>query len=170
MIADTIQFVLTNLPLLLCIAAVVCGATLSRGKPWAERYLAWILLLAVGVNGVWAGIFHVFFPGIASAQIGWQPSPFETEIGIADISMGIVAMVSFWRSFAFKSAIALYAILFYAGVAIGHFVQAFANNDFSPDNFGMLLILTIAQAVALVFLLWAARRNIGTASLADARA
>ncbi|NKX17040.1 hypothetical protein HGG75_22545 [Ochrobactrum pseudogrignonense] len=75
------------------------------------RQLSWLLLLAVGIDGVWAGIFHVF-SAIASAQIGWSPSPFETEIGIADLAMGVVAITAFWCSRGFKCAIALYAILF----------------------------------------------------------
>jgi hypothetical protein len=153
MIAQSIRFVLTNLPMLLCIAAIACAASFKSPEHWSRRYLSWLLLLAVGVDGIWAGIFHVFFPTIASAQIGWQPSPFEFEIGIADISLGVVAVASFWRSLSFQSAIASYAIIFYAGVTIGHFVQAFEHGDFAADNFGMLLALTIVRAVALAILL-----------------
>lgn len=153
MIAQAIRLVLTHLPVLLCIAAIACAALSRQPGHWSRRYLAWILLLAVGVDSLWAGIFHVFFPAIASAQIGWQQSPFEFEVGVADISLGLIAVMSFWRSLAFQSAVAMYAILFYAGVSIGHFVQAFGHGDFSPDNFGALLALTIARAVALSILL-----------------
>lgn len=157
MIADAIRLVLSNLPLVFCVAAVLAGATLDRSTPWPERYLAWGLLLAVGADGVWAGFFHIFFPGIASQAIGWQPSPFEFEIGVADMALGIVAILSFWRRLEFKEAIALFAILLYAGVAIGHFVQAFRNDDFAPDNFGMLLVLTLARVVAFSWLLYLCR-------------
>lgn len=156
MIADTIRTILTNLPAFLCIAAVICATLIRRDQHWARRYLSWILLLAVGVDGLWAGLFHVFFPAIASAQIGWQQSPFEFEVGIADIALGAVAVLAFWRSLSFQSAVALYAIIFYVGVTVGHFVQAFQNNDYAADNFGLLLALTIARAIALLILLWAA--------------
>lgn len=156
MIAQSIRTLLTNLPVLLCLAALVSPLLARSNKPWAHRYLAWVLLLAVGVDGLWAGIFHVFFPGIASAQIGWQPSPFEFEVGVADIALGAVAVISFWRSLAFQSAIATYAIVFYGGVSIGHFIQAFGHGNFATDNFGMLLVLTIARALVLAALLKAA--------------
>lgn len=156
MIAQIIKLVLSNLPALLCLAAVLCAALLNREAPWPRRYLSWLLLLAVGIDGLWAGIFHVFFPGIASAAIGWQPSPFEFEIGVADIALGLVAVIAFWRSLAFQSAIALYAIVFYAGVTIGHLVQAFGEGNYAPDNFGLLLLLTVARTIALAALLWAA--------------
>jgi hypothetical protein len=165
MIADTIRTLLSNLSVFLCIAAIVC-ATLSReGHHWTARYLSWILLLAVGLDGLWAGIFHVFFPAIASAQIGWQQSPFEFEIGVADIALGAIAVISFWRSLSFQSAVAIYAIVFYGGVSIGHFVQAFQNHDYAADNFGVLLVLTIVRAIALTVLLWAAWRQAHTERL-----
>ncbi|KRB60642.1 hypothetical protein ASE04_23835 [Rhizobium sp. Root708] len=70
MIAQLVRIILTNLPAFLCIAAIVCPIFLQGDQPWARRYLSFVLLLAVGIDGLWAGIFHVFFPSIASAQIG----------------------------------------------------------------------------------------------------
>jgi hypothetical protein len=161
MIAQAIRMILTNLPVILCIAAIAFAAVSRGNRHWSHRYLSWILLLAVGFDGIWAGVFHVFFPEIASAQIGWQPSPFEFEIGVADIALGIVAVISFWCSLSFQSAVAAYAILFYLGVSIGHFVQAFGHGDYAADNFGMLLALTIARAVVLAILLMTAwNRNV----------
>jgi hypothetical protein len=98
----------------------------------------------------------MFFPEIASAQIGWQQSPFEFEVGVADIALGAVAVLAFWRSLPFQSAVALYAIIFYGGVSVGHFVQAFQNRDYAANNFGLLLALTIARAITLSILLWVA--------------
>lgn len=161
MIADAIQFILTNLPAFLCLAAIVVPTLVQRDRSWPQRYLAWILLLAVGVDGVWAGLFHVFFPNIASAQIGWQPSPYEFEVGVADMAYGIIAIIAFWRSLPFQQAIASFAVLYYVGVSIGHFVQAFSAGDTAPDNFGLLLILTIARALVLVVLLWLTGRSNG---------
>ncbi|MBO9124008.1 MULTISPECIES: DUF6790 family protein [unclassified Rhizobium] len=156
MIADTIRIILAHLPAFLFIAAIICATLIKRDQHWSRRYLSWILLLAVGVDGLWAGIFHVFFPEIASAQIGWQQSPFEFEVGIADTALGAVAVLAFWRSLSFQSAVAVYAVIFYGGVTFGHFVQAFQNKDYAADNFGLLLALTIARAIALSILLWAA--------------
>lgn len=173
MIAQTIKLILTNLPVILCAAAIACAALSGGHGHGSRRYLSWMLLLAVGIDGLWAGIFHVFFPAIASAQIGWEPSPFEFEVGVADISLGVVAVVSFWRSLSFQSAVAGYAILFYVGVSIGHFVQAFGHGDYAADNFGLLLALTLARAVALGVLLIAAwnRASVGEArGNVDARA
>ena len=163
MIADAIKLVVSNVPLIMFVAALLIATVVRRPQPTAERYLAWLLLLSVGLDGIWAGLFHIFFPGVASGEIGWQPSPFEFEIGVADLSLGIVAVISFWRSLSFKSAIAFFAALFYAGVVVGHFQQAFAHGDYSPDNFGIMLVVTILCVVLIGFLLWAAWRKPRTA-------
>jgi uncharacterized membrane protein HdeD (DUF308 family) len=154
--AEAIRFFLTNLPSFLFVAALVIP-TVWRDGPPATRYLRWLLLLSVGVVSIWAGLFHVFFPAVAAARIGWEVSPFQFEIGIADLAAGIVAVIAFWREHAFRAAIAIYTILFDVGVAIGHVRQAVEANDYSPDNFGLLLAITVVQAVLLAFLLWKAQ-------------
>ena len=163
MIADAIKLVVSNVPLIMFVTAILVATIVRRPAPVAERYLAWLLLLSVGIDGIWAGIFHIFFPGVASGEIGWQPSPFEFEIGVADLSLGIVAVIAFWRSLSFQSAIAFFAALFYAGVVIGHFEQAFAHGDYSPDNFGIMLIVTILRVLLMAILLRAAWRGRRTA-------
>jgi len=42
---------------------------LSASARAAERYISWLLLLAVGCEMVWAGFFHVFFPETAASFI-----------------------------------------------------------------------------------------------------
>lgn len=161
MIADTIKFILSNVPTIMFALALVI-ASVTRGFSSApERYLAWLLLLGVGVSGVWAAIFHIFFPSIAAGQIGWNSSPFEFEIGIADLALGVTALIAFWRSLSFQSAVAAYALVFYAGVTLGHVYDAVVHGNFSPDNFGALLLVTVLRAVLLGWLLNAAwrRRN-----------
>jgi hypothetical protein len=40
-----------------------------------------VLLLLIGLTGIWPGVFHVFLPGTASAAIGWDAGvPFYVDI------------------------------------------------------------------------------------------
>ena len=158
MIASGIQLLLENIPLVMLVAALLIASLRSTPTHAPTRYLGWLLLLSVGVESAWGGVFHVFFPHIASAQIGWQPSPFEFEIGISDIALGITAIISFWRSLSFKSAVVVMATSSYAGVLIGHVQQAMSGN-FSPDNFGILQIITLLHVILLPALLYLAWRD-----------
>ena len=91
MIAESIGFVLRNLPAFLLVIALVVAA-FHRGR-WStpERFLSWLLLLPVGVTALWAAVFHLFFPSVAAADIGWQVSPFQFEVGMADLAIGATA-------------------------------------------------------------------------------
>ncbi|HEV7285245.1 MAG TPA: DUF6790 family protein, partial [Kaistia sp.] len=110
MVSDAIRLVLTNLPSLLFFAALLI-ATLRGGS--ARAYLNWLLLLSIGVTNVWAGLYHVFAPETAAAFIGWQVSPFQFEVGIADIALGVIAIVAFWQTLAFKAAVILFTTVYY---------------------------------------------------------
>ena len=164
-----IASILSHLPLILFAAALLVAGLRRDGRPAARRLLDWLLLLSVGVETLWAGLFHVFAPQVAAASIGWQVSPFQFEVGVADMSIGLVGILAFWRSLAFKSAVVGYITLFYAGVAIGHVQQAILAQNFAPNNFGVLLVLTIVKAVILPLLLARAwREERGTDSVVRA--
>lgn len=159
MIGDAIRLVLTNIPAVLFIIALIMPALLRRRQ--AEEYLAWLLLLSVGVQSVWAGLYHVLFPQTAAEFIGWQVSPFQYEIGVADIAIGITAIISFWRSLGFKSAVVVFVVVFYAGLAYGHIHQIILTGNYAAGNAGALLVLTIVNVVLLVWLLFMTRRGSG---------
>ncbi|MDM9627924.1 hypothetical protein QTL95_18690 [Rhizobium sp. S152] len=44
-------------------------------------------------------------------------------------------------------------------VAVGHVREALVRADYSPDNFGLLLLLMVIKIPLLIGLLWAARRE-----------
>ncbi len=149
MIADALRLVLTNLPLIFFVAAFLLAAFRRDGETYAAALLAFLLLLSVGVENLWFGFLHMAFPDISAASIGWDPSPFEFEIGAADFALGVVATLSFWRSRDFKAAVVIFVTLFYAGVIFVHFREALFEGNFAPNNFGVLLVLTIARMILL---------------------
>jgi hypothetical protein len=118
-----------------------------------------MVLCGVGVQGAWAGIFHIFFPHIAASSIGWQVSPFQYEMGVSDLSIGLLGIWAFWRSLDFKGAVIGFNTLSFIGFAIGHFRDAFTAGNFSPNNFGLLLVLTIVQIFLLPTLYFLTRKH-----------
>src|SRR5580704_3124447 len=117
LVGDVIAFVLKNLPAVMLVLALVIGVL---GRRDAASFLGWVLLLPVGVTALWAGIMHVFFPQTAAAYIGWQVSPFQFEVGMADLALGVTACVALWRSWEFRAAAVCAVSVFLLGDAIGH--------------------------------------------------
>src|SRR5262245_58619003 len=117
MIAANIAFLLRNLPAVLFVLALVMATLRSGHGNTAERFLSWILLLPIGITGLWAGTFHIFFPAIAAAYIEWQVSPFQFEVGMADLAIGFTSFLAFWRELEFKAAAVCAASIFLFGDA-----------------------------------------------------
>ena len=157
--AELIPFVLRNLPLLLFIAALALAATVRTSTPAADRFLAWILLLPIGVAGLWAAVFHLFFPGVAAADIGWEVSPFQFEVGMSDLAIGATACLSFWRSLDFKAAAVMVSSIFFLGDTVGHVKQMVVAGNFAPGNAGVPFYSDIALPVLTIGLLMVARRS-----------
>ena len=66
-------------------------------------YLLYLLFIYVGLMGLFTAYYHVFRPIQASASIGWAPSPYEFEVGMADLTVGVLGVLclvfrdNFWR-------------------------------------------------------------------------
>jgi len=158
MIADAIGLVLRNLPAFLLVAALLIAAMRRDDKPAAERFLSWILLLAVGITGLWAALFHLLFPGVSAADIGWQPSPFQFEVGMADLAIGAAAIASFWCSLPFKAAVVWISSIFLLGDAIGHIHQMLATGNFASGNAGTPFFMDIIVPALTIVLMIVANR------------
>jgi hypothetical protein len=159
MMAELIPFVLRNLPVFLFIAALAMAAARRTSEPAADRFLAWILLLPIGVTGLWAAVFHLFFPGIAAADIGWETSPFQFEVGMADLAIGATAGVGFWRNLDFKAAAVMASSIFFLGDAVGHVRQTMVAGNFAPGNARVPFYSDVALPVLMIVLLLIARRS-----------
>jgi len=159
MIGDVIAFVLGNLPAFLLAAALIVATVVRSPASVAERYLAWLLLLVAGGAGLWSALFHLAFPDIAAALIGWKDSPFQFEVGMADLAIGAAACLSFWRDLSFKAAVVMINAIFLLGDAVGHVRQMIAANNFAPGNAGTPFFIDIILPVATIALLFAARRS-----------
>ena len=124
------------------------------------------MLLPIGVTGLWAGVFHLFFPEIAASDIGWEPSPFQFEVGMADLAIGATACISFWRSLDFKAAVVIVNAIFLLGDAIGHVGQMIAAGNFAPGNAGVpFLDDLILPVLSLVLLIIVQRSRVGAADV-----
>jgi len=156
---ELIPFVLRNLPVFLFIAALVCAAILRTGTPVAERYLGWLLLLPIGVTGLWAALFHLAFPNIAAADIGWEVSPFQFEVGMANLAIGATTCLAFWRSLDFKAAAVIVSSIFFLGDAVGHVKQMLVASNFAPGNAGVPFYSDIVFPLSAIGLLMIARRS-----------
>jgi len=161
-ISTAVAFVLSNLPAFLFVLALAIAAP-GRGRGGAaHRFLNWILLLPIGGVFLWAALYHLAFPVQAASYIGWQPSPFQFEVGMADLAMGVVACIAFRSSLSFKGAAVWVMSIFLLGAAIGHVRNMLMTANFAPGNAGVVFYMDIISPLTAIGLWLAARREEAT--------
>jgi uncharacterized protein DUF6790 len=150
------------LPVLSWIAALL-GAAIEmvvRG-PWppppasiVERLLRHIFIFPVGLLALWAASGHIFFPELAARAIGWQTSPFQFEVGVANLGIGLAGLYAAFRSFEARLATNLVLACFLIGAGVGHIREIVETGNLAPGNAGPILFTDLLTPVAIFLLLW----------------
>jgi hypothetical protein len=144
------------------LALVFAAAGYRRGSgrtSLSAELTKWLLFFPIGLQGLWAFLGHVFFAQQSAAAIGWQTSPFQYEVGIANLGIGIVGVLAAFREVGFQTATALIASTFLLGAGIGHIRQILIAGDFAPDNAGPILFTDIGVPVVLLIALYVGARQ-----------
>lgn len=105
-----------------------------------ELFLVWFLFMMVGISSIWAFMGHVFFANEVAAIIGWPPgSPFQFEVGIANLAFGVLGLLSLKIRENFWVATVIGFSVFYLGAAYGHIINIIETGNMAPGNAGFAL-------------------------------
>lgn len=160
-------------PVLLWVAALLCaGVAIWRGKQPVtrdfvfDRLLRYLFLLPLGVQGLWAFLGHVFFPEQSAASIGWAPSPFQYEVGVANLGLGLASIYAAFRDFQARVAVAVAAACFLVGAGIGHIRDIVEHGNLAPGNAGPIMVTDFLTPIVILVLLLAIAQKLRPKSLA----
>lgn len=120
---------------------------------WQKKRAQWFIFFAVGMVGLWAFLCHVFIPGRASASIGWAPSPFEFEVGVANLGMGVAGVLAPWFRRHYSMAVGIMITCFSWGAAYGHVHQMIVAHNYAINNAGPIFWTDILIPAVLWILL-----------------
>lgn len=159
MIEETIRWLISNAFLVLFVLAGILGffgfvkrANAKQGHVW-EPLCFWMLLLFVGIGGVYGFITHGFMGEIAAKEIGWANSPFQWEVGVANLVFGVLGILSACsKSRGFRLATVLGLMVWFWGDAAGHIYQMVIANNFAPGNAGTWFWLDLISPAVILFL------------------
>ena len=140
----SLKAIVSNLPVLFFLLAILGTiGRVRRGRLgrravsvsttlWAE-----LVFYYIGLSMIWAGFFHAYFQNIAASTIGWQPSPFEYELGWLEIALGITALLSRGRGRAWRTAVTIPFVAFTLAAAAQHVNQLIKLHNYAPGNAGI---------------------------------
>ncbi len=113
------------------------------GSKVAETFLGYFFLFSMGIMGLLAAYAHVFMGPEIAALIGWQAgSPFQFEIGMANLSYGVLGILAFWIRGRFWDACVIGWSVLFLGCFIGHLNEYYVNHDSAPYNIGPYIWFT----------------------------
>ncbi len=119
-----------------------------------EVFLMWFLFIMVGIGSLWAFMGHVFLADMIAATIGWPAgSPFQFEVGIANLSYGILGILCLKFRDNFWIATVTAISVFYFGAAYGHLVNMTQTGNMAPGNAGFALYIDLIIPIILICLL-----------------
>lgn len=156
-IADVVLgfFPLWALLLALAIAAIrSAGGARPRAAVFADELLFW----AIGVAGIWGAVFHLFFADTAARAIGWAPGGFETEVGFADLALGVLGMSARFASRPYRQATVVAAACFLWGAAANHIAGIVRAGNVNPGNAGPVLWADVVIPAAALWAVLASPR------------
>lgn len=162
-VGQIIAFILSQFSFLMTIVALVFGfVAISKGgsRSKSDVFLGYLFFFAVGLSGLWGFFFHAFFPVMAARFIGWQSSPFQFEVAVANLGMGVVGVFGLYASKSYRIAGTIFVSCLLWGAAYGHVVQMIKANNFASGNAGLIFYNdVILPFILIIFLFMQTKRN-----------
>jgi hypothetical protein len=119
---------------------------------WKQTTLDVGVLWLIGVSGFIFASGHLFMPAPVAESIGWATSPFQWEVGLANLAYGVLGVTasSFDRDYTL-AAIIVFAV-FLLGAAVGHVRSMIRDHNLSPGNAGYIFWFDVLAPVLLIVL------------------
>jgi hypothetical protein len=132
---------------------------LFTGGPgdWLDQLLTNALVIGLGCQLLGFAVGHLFKADAIAEHIGWKKgSPFQLEVGIADLAIGILGILCAWFSGGFRLATVIAATIWLWGCVAGHIRDMIRNRNFSPGSAGFVFYWGLLYPVFLIVLLFLA--------------
>lgn len=111
----------------------------SQNPGWEKSIVLSGITNMIGIAGVGAGISHIFFADKTTRSIGFESSPYQLEVGVCDLSFGIVGLLAQYYSTDFWWAIILFSSLYRIGCGLGHIRQIVVEKNYAINNTAILI-------------------------------
>jgi len=123
-----------------------------------EALVSYFILFTIGFGFFYNFVVHTFFGEMSARFIGWEDSPFQTELGFASLGFAVVGLLAFRGSFDLRLAAVVGPSLFLLGAAGVHVHHMITAGNFAPGNAGVIFYTDILIPIIGSVLLWLQRR------------
>lgn len=154
MLSFSIPLADTTFSLLLIFLPLILGflhAFLTRGKK-IETILLYYIFIGIGIQGLASGIMQTFYSNSVTQYVHWPFSPFMLELGLANISYGILGILSPWMSRGWQTATAFGYALFLSFTGMRHVIEVLEKGTNSGNSGAFMYVDIILSFIFFVLL------------------
>jgi hypothetical protein len=119
----------------------------------SEVFLVWFLVVWAGIGGVFAFLSHTLLANQTAMAIGWPTgSPFQTEVAVANLAVGVLGILCYWIRGSFWLATVIATSVWLGGDAVVHIYHIVVNQNYHPGNAGLPFYFDILLPLLLIVL------------------
>jgi len=128
-------FAFSVLPVLLA-ALHIRLDTSAKNRLWkVEVYLIYLFMLGVAASGLSGFFGHVFTPDAVAESIGWpKGSPFQQEMGFANLALGVLGLIAAGRRDGFREATVIAVAVVGVGATVVHVIDILQEGNLAAGN------------------------------------
>ena len=134
--------------------------TAAKDRLWkVEVYLIYLFMLGVGASGLSGFFGHVFTPEAVAESIDWQTgSPFQQEMGYANLALGVLGLIAAGRRDGFREATVIAVTVIGVGATVVHVTEILQEGNLAAGN-SLQNVANLLKPALLIPLLIVSRRS-----------
>ncbi|WP_160687963.1 DUF6790 family protein [Clostridium sp. C2-6-12] len=118
----------------------------------ATNLLFYQLVITITLTGIQGFLGHVFKSDMVAEFIGWEKgSPFQKELGFAELGYGIAGVFCIWMNKDFWLATIVTFCSLFVGATIVHIKEMIKSSNFKPGN-SIIVLPDIIIPLTLIIL------------------
>ena len=127
--------IFTILPVILAgIILLIDRSTNSRERR-IEVFLIFLFALGVAGSGISGFFGHLFLSDQVAEGVGWPAgSPFQLEMGFANLILGVLGIIAVGRRDGFREATVIAVAILGFGATIVHIIDIIGTGNLAPGN------------------------------------
>jgi len=153
------------LPLAAAVAINRFDGSIRTRAQRLEVYLIYLFGLGVAGGGIGGAFGHLFLSDLVAEAVGWGiGSPFQLEMGFANLALGVLGLIAVGRRDGFREATVVAVTAIGVGATIVHLIDIVQTGNLAPGN-TLQNIANLAKPLLLIAFLRASGKADSTANL-----
>jgi hypothetical protein len=150
--------IFTILPLVLAGVVLLVDKSASTRERRIEVFMIFLFALGVAGSGIGGFFGHLFLSNQVAESVGWPTgSPFQLEMGFANLILGVLGIIAVGRRDGFREATVIAVTILGFGATVVHIIDILETGNLAPGN-TIQNFANLVRPTLLIGFLIAARR------------